>query len=114
MVVHIGCLLLKEIGLVTVLRSGALDEIEQPSCRIRVALNVEVFVADHVENDKGFDALQRSVVRPFCGKMTAAIDAVRVRPLLEGFLAVEEDEPDAVSVERAVAEMIRHFDEQAS
>ena len=73
-------LLLEKVALVAELLRRLRHQIDQPRGGMRLALDVEILVADHVGEHKGFDLVERAVTAPFCGQMAAAVSRIGVRP----------------------------------
>ena len=91
--------------LVAELLCGLAHQVDEPAGGARLALDVEILVADHVGEDEGLDAAEGSVAAPFGGQVTAADRSSRMRDqLLNGLFAVEEDQPDGVAVELFAAQ----------
>ena len=69
------------------------DDGVEPLSRVRIAMDVEVSVCEHVHHDHGTNLCQHSLACEFRHKVTASIKTVAGGPLLQGFLAIEENEP---------------------
>ena len=92
--------------------AGGRQQIQQPGCRVRVAVDVQVLVADHVGDDKGLDLLERPVLRPLRRKMPRAVQRVAIAPRLDSLFTIVEDQPDAVALRRMRAQVVAKLDQQ--
>ena len=59
------------------------------------AVKVEVCVSDHVHHDQGADLVQCALSLDLLSEVPTTVQAVRVGPLLQSLLSVEEDQPVA-------------------
>ncbi len=81
---------------------------------LRVAVNVEVGVADHVGQQECLDVLERAVLLPFVGEVADAVEAVGGGPILDCFFAVGPQEPDAVAFALFAAQLVGQFEQDGS
>ena len=70
-----------------------------------VAGDVEVLVADHIDQQKCLDAFQRSIAVPFGGQVAAAVQRIGSGPLLDRLFTIEKNKPNAISVQRVSRRM---------
>src|SRR5262249_44782140 len=63
-------------------RGGLPHQSSQRRVPIGLALDVEMFVADHVDVDQGFQLAQGSILLPALGQMPAAVEIIGIAPLL--------------------------------
>ncbi len=87
-----------EMRLVAAALGSGVDQVEQPGSGVGVAQNGNIDGSDHIHDHERLDFFQCPVFLPFFGKMTRAVQAVGVRPILYSFLAIGPDQPDAVAV----------------
>ena len=104
---------LEEVRLIAQ-RGGRLEhQIAEPRRGVGVALDVEVGVADHVEQEEGFDLGGGAVLVPLLREVLGAVKAVGGGPFDEGLFPVGPQQPHAVAVVRLAAELVRQFEHQA-
>src|SRR5580704_8429841 len=77
-----------------------------------LALDVEIPVADHVDQDESFYLREQAVLLPAGGEMLAPVYAVSVAPFADGFFTVEKHHVHVVDA-GLVREHMRQFEEQA-
>ena len=83
----------------------------EPCCRIRIMLDVEIGISDHIGQEESFDFLQGSVGFPFFLEVTDTVEAVLEERHLGGvglyrLLGVVPYQPDAVAVARPAAALV--------
>src|SRR5580700_9653629 len=106
----------EEMRLIANPGSGLVDDVLEPRRRVRIALNIQIGISNHIRQQECLDFLQGSVGLPFIFQMANAIQAVvEKRDFLVGlyrFFGVVPHQPDAVAVARFAAELIREFQQQ--
>ncbi len=78
-----------------------------------VAVDVEVFIGDHVGDDEGLDFGEGAILGPLGGEMASAVEGVGGGPGTDGLFAIVEDQPDAVALGRVRAKVVADLDEQS-
>src|ERR1041385_3802255 len=97
MVVFYGAAVFRKMTSEPQMLRRAPDQLTQRTRRVQILKNVELSVSDHIHIDQSADIAQGAVARPFFRQMPAAVQAVSIRPLCDGFFAVEPDQVDIVA-----------------
>src|SRR6266849_7895354 len=104
----------KEVRLVAPFRSSLVDQILKPGSGVAVAVDIEVGVANHVNQQEYFYVLERAVLLPFFGQMTHAIETVGGGPLFYRFFPVGPQQPHAVAFALFSAQLVGQLQQNGS
>ena len=108
----VDLLVLEDVAGVAGVFGGLAEELDEGGGGVRVGVDVEVAVADHVGEEEGFDVAEGAVLGPFGGEMAGAVGVVVALPFFDGFFAVVEEEPDGVALGRVGAVVLAERDEE--